>query len=349
MRKKRKKKKKKRARHSKAGKKGEALGKAVAALPRRLEFVSTENCRRFNEEEEFNSLYGRRTKRKRGDNKDNDVNQSRPYHHDRHLHQSNSHKDEDKKQATVAQDQKQQLDERQLSSISDLILAHVKQQGLFDEIRMRLLGEVEGHQEFESIKDKINKEIDHFCWHEADLSLSRARLRQQLTSEFPLKSSKQMLKRHIKQLVARHRQELQSVYSSEVQKYLTDNGLAAESSSSSCSNGKRKPSVGAMSSHLSSSTIKGNERQVSLAEHKQQRQQRKQQRPAAQVGASCSRVELERRQTAKEELLPSSGKELSERIKVVGARRPSRATCCASSNNGAAPRSLRAPQVCCSK
>lgn len=113
-----------------------------------------------------------------------------------------------------------QLARHLLQQISEKVLHHMKELGLFDEFRMKLSSEIETGEEFASIKRDFNQEIVSFCRQEADLGLSRARLREQLARRQDGLRSTGLLATHVGRVSKRHSDHLRQVYNEEAGSFL---------------------------------------------------------------------------------------------------------------------------------
>lgn len=97
-----------------------------------------------------------------------------------------------------------------LKRISNEILDHTKQLGLFDEMRLKLLANIELSKEFFSVKDDFRREVELFCSH-VDLNLPRAKLRERLNARTLYKSARR-LEEHVHRVSRKHRHEFKKLY-----------------------------------------------------------------------------------------------------------------------------------------
>ena len=112
------------------------------------------------------------------------------------------------------------ISKNQIEYISRSVLEQIKQNGVFDDVRMKLLNEIEVAEGFRPIRDKMIGEINEFCLNQVDLNLSRANLRQKMNNELPTKSTQRLLQQQIEQCMSNSLEELKSIYSSQVYKFL---------------------------------------------------------------------------------------------------------------------------------
>lgn len=105
-----------------------------------------------------------------------------------------------------------------LDEVSNKILEHVKQLGLFDEMRMKLLETIETSKEFLEIKSEFMREIDAFCT-EVDLTLPRSRLRERLKSHTRSKAANR-LNNHVQDVSRAHKHELKMLYNEKADKFI---------------------------------------------------------------------------------------------------------------------------------
>lgn len=97
-----------------------------------------------------------------------------------------------------------------LERIAEDILDHSKQLGLFDEMRMKLLKSIESSKNFHKIKKEFNTEVRELC-QKADLSLSRAKLRDKLNTK-NLAHSASKVREHVQQISREHKQDIRQLY-----------------------------------------------------------------------------------------------------------------------------------------
>lgn len=103
--------------------------------------------------------------------------------------------------------------------ISSELIDNLKQSGLFDEIRIRLLDKIECNNKFCTLKDEFRKEIDSFCNRSADFGLPRAKLRDQL-NEKNLPSSFQILVELVGEVTSQEKDRLRELYLKEAKTIL---------------------------------------------------------------------------------------------------------------------------------
>lgn len=103
--------------------------------------------------------------------------------------------------------------------ISDQLLENLKTSGLFDELRMSLMQQIEANDKFISLKEGFKKEIDSFCHNSADLSLPRARLREQL-NERNLSESSHKLNKLVADISRNERDRLRELYQRQANVFL---------------------------------------------------------------------------------------------------------------------------------
>lgn len=105
-----------------------------------------------------------------------------------------------------------------LEQVSGEILDHLKQLGLFDEMRMKLLETIESSREFSDIRKEFMKEIDKFC-SEVDLTLPRNRLRERLQSHTKSRAAN-WLTSYVQEVSYAHKNELKLLYNEKADKYI---------------------------------------------------------------------------------------------------------------------------------
>jgi len=110
------------------------------------------------------------------------------------------------------------LPHKVMQKIASEILEHTKQLGLFDELRMRLLEEIESSKEYKKLKSEFKREVDSFC-SRADLSLPRAKLREKFSARTWYKTSDR-IRDHVFQVSREHRRELRQLYEEHATQYL---------------------------------------------------------------------------------------------------------------------------------
>lgn len=124
---------------------------------------------------------------------------------------SSSHRLANKQQnSTNIKQQDREIPKQLLEKIAQDVLNHSKQLGLFDELRMKLLENIESSQEFYKIRREFNLEVKELC-QRADLGLSRAKLRDKLNDK-NLARSANKLKDHVQQVSREHKYEVKRVY-----------------------------------------------------------------------------------------------------------------------------------------
>lgn len=105
-----------------------------------------------------------------------------------------------------------------LEEVAGRILEHVKQLGLFDEMRMKLLETIESDREFSEIKNEFMREIDTFC-NKVDLTLPRNKLRERLTNQSKSKAADWLIK-HVQDISHAHKHELKMLYNDKADKFI---------------------------------------------------------------------------------------------------------------------------------
>jgi hypothetical protein len=118
---------------------------------------------------------------------------------------------------------KQKLSKEFLERISNHVLEHTKQLGLFDELRMRLLSQIEARREFADVERDFSDEVKQFCRRKLNLDHPRTKLRQQL-SEFAQDEERSKLtrnlNRNIQHVIQRHKHDLLADYSERASPFL---------------------------------------------------------------------------------------------------------------------------------
>lgn len=97
-----------------------------------------------------------------------------------------------------------------MKRISNEILDHTKQLGLFDEMRLKLLANIELSEEFFTVKNDFKHEVELFCSH-VDLNLPRSKLREKLNAKTFYKSARR-LEEHVYRVSRKHRHEFRKLY-----------------------------------------------------------------------------------------------------------------------------------------
>ena len=105
-----------------------------------------------------------------------------------------------------------------LEQMAEEILERTKQLGLFDEMRMRLLGNLEANKEFQRAKSDFKREVDTFCAR-VDLSQPRAKLRLQL-NQVNLHKSATRLREQVGRVARCERTELRQLYEQQANEFL---------------------------------------------------------------------------------------------------------------------------------
>lgn len=116
------------------------------------------------------------------------------------------------------QQRKKHLPTDFLEDVSDDILDHIKQLGLFDEMRMKLLDTIESSREFSEIRREFMKELDAFC-SEVDLTLPRNRLRERLKSHTQSRAANWLTK-YVQEVSYAHKNEFKMLYNEKADKYI---------------------------------------------------------------------------------------------------------------------------------
>lgn len=146
--------------------------------------------------------------------------------------------------------QKQQVPGQVLKQLAADVLEHTKRLGLFDEMRIKLIDEIESSRDFEHIRKEFNREVESFC-RSADLSLPRSKLRERLLSLRTMHNSTELIKSHVVGVARRHKQQMRNLYERKARAYLATSSLEpaisaepVESPSTCCSkrrsNGRRQ-------------------------------------------------------------------------------------------------------------
>lgn len=113
---------------------------------------------------------------------------------------------------------KQTLPTHLLNRIANDLLDHIKEFGLFDEIRMKLMESIESSGEFVKVKSQFKRDVDLFC-SKANLGLSRAILREKLTPKMLYKSAAK-LEEHVYEISKQKRNEFKALYNEQARNYL---------------------------------------------------------------------------------------------------------------------------------
>lgn len=113
-----------------------------------------------------------------------------------------------------------------LKRISNEILDHSKQLGLFDELRLKLLAHIELSKEFYRVRSDFREEVESFC-STVDLTLPRAKLREKLNIRTLYKSARR-LEDYVQQVSRQHRSEFKQLYNQHAIEYLKRNQTNAE-------------------------------------------------------------------------------------------------------------------------
>lgn len=141
-------------------------------------------------------------------------------------------------------DHKQQVPKQLLKQLAADLLEHTKRLGLFDEMRVKLVDQIESSPNFEHIKSEFKREVESFC-RSADLSLPRSRLRERLLSLRTLHNSTELTRSHVVQVARRHKQQLRGLFEKRARAYLANGSLAPAAPSprpAPVSSSKRRPS-----------------------------------------------------------------------------------------------------------
>lgn len=110
------------------------------------------------------------------------------------------------------------LPNKLLERISNEILDHTKQLGLFDEMRLKLLANIELSKEYFTVKNEFRREVELFCSH-VDLTLPRSKLRERLNARTLYKSARR-LEEHVHQVSREHRHEFRKIYNKQAIDFL---------------------------------------------------------------------------------------------------------------------------------
>lgn len=105
-----------------------------------------------------------------------------------------------------------------LERISNEILDHTKQLGLFDEMRLKLLANIELSKEYFTVKNEFRREVELFCSH-VDLTLPRSKLRERLNAKTLYKSARR-LEEHVHQVSREHRHKFRKIYNKQAIDFL---------------------------------------------------------------------------------------------------------------------------------
>lgn len=114
------------------------------------------------------------------------------------------------------------IEDEVLAKLSNQVLAHIKELGLFDEMRMKLFNDLEASKEFGQIKEKFGDEIEQFCRKKANqMNLPRTKLREQLNREQQHRfKSTCLLELNVRRLFRKHQNELKSLYNKQANDFL---------------------------------------------------------------------------------------------------------------------------------
>lgn len=116
-----------------------------------------------------------------------------------------------------------------LDQISKQSLDHMKQVGLFDELRMILVNKLEKSEEFHELTDLFCKEVETFC-KRTDMSQPRAKLRDQL-NERSLNKTFSNLRFQVNKMIRQHKNRICKQYEPEAGRFFDEMQITKDVSS----------------------------------------------------------------------------------------------------------------------
>lgn len=122
---------------------------------------------------------------------------------------------------TETESRRQKIPVHLLERLASEILDHTKELGLFDEMRIKLLDDIESSKGYYKIKGEFKREMENFC-SKVDLCLPRSKLREKLSTK-TLHKSAGLLEEHVAQVTRKNRQELKQLYNKHAFQFLRTN------------------------------------------------------------------------------------------------------------------------------
>lgn len=138
-------------------------------------------------------------------------------------------------QVASSNETKNRVPKELLDRLSDELLENTKQLGLFDEVRMKLLNDLEYKEEFLTIRDEFKYELDSFCSNEKNLKLPRNKLREKLNLSLTSSSSKsdnnnrqsptlnKLIRDYVSSVARNKKAELRELFNKQAYEYLQKN------------------------------------------------------------------------------------------------------------------------------